>query len=74
MPIVVLKLLLFAIAIILALFTGASAFRSSRRLDQRIREFKEEQDRLAVRGGPIDPYAALGEAVASKTERPRGRR
>ena len=65
---VVFKLFGLALAIILMVYLGANAFRKSRRLDRRIREFKAEQERLKQQGKVLDPYAALAELYTERTQ------
>ena len=58
----------FAVCLFAIFYMAAAAFRNSRKLDHRIREFKKEQEDLTMRRGPIDPYAALSELYAEEKE------
>jgi type II secretory pathway pseudopilin PulG len=58
---IVFKLFGIAAILILIVYMAASAFRRARRLDARIRAFRDEQDELTRRGRVQDPYAALAE-------------
>ena len=60
------KLFGMAIAIVLIVFLTANNFRSARRLDARIRQFKKEQEELEKQQGTINPYAALAEIYAEQ--------
>jgi hypothetical protein len=62
----VFKLFAIAIGLVWLVFLAAQAFRNARRLDARIQSFKEEQETLEKRRGPIDPYAALAELTAEE--------
>lgn len=66
------KMFGIAIGTVLVLFGAANAFRSARRLDRRIAEFKAEQEALQQQGRSIDPYAALAELYAEDRPAPRG--
>ncbi|HLV81220.1 MAG TPA: hypothetical protein VKT32_13110 [Chthonomonadaceae bacterium] len=63
------KLFSIAIATVLIIFLAAHNFRSARRLDARIRQFKKEQEELAKQQGPFNPYAALAEIYAERDKR-----
>ncbi len=64
-----------AVLIIVTLYMIASAFRQSRRLNKRIRAFKEEQEELKRQGKVEDPYAGLAEIYAEQeNERKKPRR
>jgi hypothetical protein len=61
---IVFKFFGIAVIVILIVYLAASAFRRSRRLEARIRAFRDEQDEL-TRGGRVqDPFAALSEIYA----------
>ncbi|HZT43919.1 MAG TPA: hypothetical protein VFA07_17260 [Chthonomonadaceae bacterium] len=64
------KLFGMAIAIVLIVFLATNNFRSARRLDTRIRQFKKEQEELEKQQGPINPYAALAEVYAEQNSPP----
>jgi hypothetical protein len=68
---IVLKLFFFAVCAVSALYLVAQAFRSSRRLDSRIRQFKAEQEENAQSGKPLNPYLAMAELYAASNEPPR---
>src|SRR5579859_7839580 len=67
-----LRLFAIAIGICLVGFASASAFRSARRLNRRVAEFKAEQEELQKQGKAIDPYAALMEIYAEEPPAPTG--
>jgi type II secretory pathway pseudopilin PulG len=52
--------------VILIVFMAASAFRRARRLDARIRAFRDEQDELTRSGRTQDPYAALADIYSEE--------
>jgi hypothetical protein len=58
-----------AIAIVVIIYMAVGAFRRSRRLDARIREFKAEQDALDKEGRAVNPYAALSELYAERKKK-----
>ena len=68
---IVFKFFGIATIVVCILYMAASAFRRSRRLDARIREFRNEQDELRRRGIHRDPYASLAELYE---ERENGKR
>ena len=70
---IVFKLLGLAIAILVVVYGIANTFRKARRLDARIQEFKREQEELANRRGPANPYADLAELYAEPPRRKSGR-
>ncbi len=59
----------FAACLFAILYMAATAFRNSRKLDSRIKQFKKEQEDLAMRAGPIDPYAALSDLYNEKNDK-----
>ena len=67
---IVIKLFAIAIGLVWIVFLAGNALRNARRLDTRIRAFKEEQEALEKAGGRSDPYAALAE-LYSEEERKR---
>jgi hypothetical protein len=69
MFVIVLKVFAIAFGVLLALWAAARAFRSSRELNRRIREFKAEQEERERSGQPIDPYAALAELGLDRERR-----
>lgn len=44
--------------------------KRARALDERIREYKEEQEAAKSQPGPVNPYADLAEIVQVSRERP----
>lgn len=72
MTILILKLFAVAGAVILVAFSAIQAFRNARRLDRRIKEFKQEQEALRQQGKILDPYAAMAELYAEEMPAPRG--
>ena len=58
---IVLKFGAIAVFIVFILYLAADAFRRARRLDARIRAFRDEQDELTRQGRGQDPYAGLAE-------------
>jgi hypothetical protein len=71
---IVFKFFGIATIIVLIVYMAASAFRRARRLEVRIREFREEQDELTRRGIKQDPYAALAEIYADNENQRRKKR
>lgn len=65
---IVFKLFAAAIAVVIVLYMMANAFRKARLLDERIKEFKAEQEELARKNGPINPYAALAEIYSEDAQ------
>lgn len=59
--IVILKFFIIAAGITMVFFAAAAAWRSSRRLNQRITTFKEELEEKQNQPGPINPYAAMAD-------------
>jgi hypothetical protein len=59
--VIMFKLFGIAIALVVILYLIANAFRSVRKLDRRITEFKADQEEAAKQGKVIHPYAALAE-------------
>ncbi len=55
------KLFVVALGIIAIFYCAASVFRNSRKLQQRMDEFREEQDTYDKKHGARNPYAALAE-------------
>ena len=55
------KFFAIAVATMTIFYLAALVLRSVRRLNQRIAEFKAEQEALQNKPGPINPYAALAE-------------
>ena len=66
MPGFVFKFFAIAVLIISILYIAAGTFRRARRLDARIREFRDEQDELARQGRSQEPYAGLAEIYAEQ--------
>jgi hypothetical protein len=58
---IVLKLFAIAGGATLAVWAAATALRSSRQLDRRIKEFKAEQEERERTGRPIDPYSEFAD-------------
>jgi hypothetical protein len=70
---IVFKLFGIAVIIILIVYMAASAFRRARRLDARIRAFRDEQDELTRNGRVQDPYAALADIYTEEEKHGRNK-
>lgn len=68
MAVILIKFFGIGIAVIVIIYMAASALRSARRLDRRIREFKKEQEALEKERGTVNPYAALAELYAERDQ------
>ncbi len=71
---VIFKFFGIAIGTMTVIYLIGLVLRSARRLEHKIKTFKEEQEALQNRGGPINPYAALSELYNEPPEptRPAG--
>ena len=58
---VLFKLMFLALGVFLAMFGAGQAFRSARRLDRRIAQFKAEQREREEQGRTLHPYLAMAE-------------
>jgi hypothetical protein len=67
---VIFKLSGIAIGCVLIVYMAAYSFRNARRLDARIRRFKEEQEEMERQGRTLDPYRAMAEIYAERQEYP----
>ncbi len=63
---IILKLFLVAAATLFVIFSAIGVFRRARKLDTRIKAFKEEQAELKRLGKVSDPYADLAELYSDK--------
>jgi len=70
---IVLKFGAVAAFVLFILYLAADAFRRARRLDERIRALRDEQDELTRQGRTQDPYAALAELYQERERNPRKR-
>jgi hypothetical protein len=64
-----LQLAAIAIALTVVAWLVLRAVRNARRLNQRIEEYRKEQEEK----GPTDPYSALAELLTEDHERKKGR-
>jgi hypothetical protein len=69
---ILLRLFGIGVGICFIVFGAASAFKSARRLNRRITEFKAEQEELQKQGRAMDPYMALMEVYAEDAPAPTG--
>jgi hypothetical protein len=67
---VIFKIFGIAFIVVFIVFYAAAAFRKSRLLDQRIREFKAEQEELRKSGKVMDPYAELAQLYSETEKKP----
>ena len=58
---VLFQILIFLAGVALAAFAAREAWRSKRRLDARLRQFRAEQEAQRNTPGAINPYAMLAE-------------
>jgi len=58
----IIKLVLIAVSLYLVAWLALRVVRNARRLDERIREYQEEQESKPL----TDPYAALSELLSEK--------
>ena len=65
----IILVLYIALGVIVTVVLARVALRSKRRLDQRVAEFKAEQEQN--QGPPINPYLALAELYAEDERRKR---
>jgi hypothetical protein len=74
MWVILFKFFGIAIGAMTVIYLIGLVLRSARRLERKIKTFKEEQEALHNQGGPINPYAALAELYNEPTEpaRPAG--
>ena len=68
MAVILIKFFGIGIAAVVIIYMAASALRSARRLDRRIREFKKEQEALEKERGKVNPYAALADLYADREQ------
>ncbi len=55
------KLMFLCLGVFLLAFAAGQAFRSARRLDRRITDFKAEQEELEAQGRSLPPFMAFAE-------------
>lgn len=66
---IIIKILLLLMGFFLLCFLAGQVFRSMRRLDRRISEFKEEQKELEEQGRSVPPYVALAQLQIDEQNR-----
>lgn len=71
---VLFKLMFLCLGVFLLAFAAGQAFRSARRLDQRIADFKAEQKELEEQGRSLPPFMAFAEREEEEKTRRRGDR
>lgn len=77
MPALVFQILIALLGVSLTVFAAGMVWRSKRRLDERLRQFKAEQEAQRNTPGAINPYALLAELYQEppeKTSAPRSRK
>ena len=57
-----------AIALLIAFYSAANAFRKARKLNARIEEYKRDQEENRRRGISVDPYSELAEIYAERNK------
>ena len=68
------KLMFLGLGVFLLAFAAGQAFRSARRLDRRIADFKAEQEELESQGRFLPPFMAFAEREEEEQTRRRGDR
>ena len=69
---VLFKLMFLCLGGFLLAFAAGQAFRSARRLDRRIADFKAEQKELEEQGRSLPPYMAVGALEEEGKKRRKG--
>ena len=71
---VLFKLMFLGLGVFLLALAAGQAFRSARRLDRRIADFKAEQEELEAQGRSLPPFMAFAEREEEEQTRRRGDR
>ena len=71
---VLFKLMFLGLGVFLLAMAAGQAFRSARRLDRRIADFKAEQEELEAQGRSLPPFMAFAEREEEEQTRRRGDR